>query len=156
MILPVDWSPPTRWVSLESMVLIVRITGELRGGQLPLGLRTGFIEGELGLRLLLFSPFAHGALLRSGNTFGDLSAKVTVTSFNPDVLGVYAGTDGRSKPTIVIVNKDPSKPVSLNISGIPTGKYFIRHFGGQAGVAKFQVSLKKLYVYLGVEAQRFS
>lgn len=73
-----------------------------------------------------------------GTTFGDFSAQATVTNFNPDVLGVYAATDGHSKPSLVIVNKD-LKPVSLNLSGIPTGKYFLRHFGGAAGVAKYQV-----------------
>ncbi|KAJ8077241.1 hypothetical protein PM082_001669 [Marasmius tenuissimus] len=75
----------------------------------------------------------------AGNAFGSLSAKATVTGFNPDVLGVYAGTDGRSKPTLVVVNKD-TKPVSLNLTGLPTGKYFIRHFGGSAGAAKYQTT----------------
>jgi hypothetical protein len=68
-------------------------------------------------------------LNRAGNVFGERSVKITVTGFNPDLLGVYAGSTAASKPSLVIVNKHPSKPVALNISGLPTGKYFIRHFG---------------------------
>ncbi|KAL0576292.1 hypothetical protein V5O48_005701 [Marasmius crinis-equi] len=88
----------------------------------------------------------------AGNAFGSLSAKATVTGFNPNILGVYAGTDGHSKPTLVIVNKD-TKPVSLNLTGVPTGKYFIRHFGGAAGVAKYQTTQSlKSTSYLAVPA----
>lgn len=58
-----------------------------------------------------------------------------------DVLGVYAGADSTGKTvTVVIINKDV-QPVGLYLANVPTGKYFLRHFGGQAGVAKWQVSL---------------
>jgi hypothetical protein len=57
-----------------------------------------------------------------------------------DVLGVYASTTDGKKPTLVIVNKDVF-PVNLAISNIPAGTYFMRHFGGAAGVAKWQVSI---------------
>jgi hypothetical protein len=62
-----------------------------------------------------------------------------MASNNEDVLGVYASTTDGKKPTLVIVNKDVV-PVNLALSNIPAGKYFIRHFGGAAGVAKWQVS----------------
>lgn len=55
-----------------------------------------------------------------------------------DVLGVYASTSDGEKVTMVIVNKDVI-PVNVAISNIPDGKYFLRHFGGAAGVAKWQV-----------------
>lgn len=57
---------------------------------------------------------------------------------NEDVLGVYASTSDGEKVTMVIVNKDVV-PVNLAISNIPAGSYFLRHFGGDAGVAKWQV-----------------
>ncbi len=58
-----------------------------------------------------------------------------------DVLGVYAGADSNGKTiTVVIVNKDVN-PVGLYLANVPTGKYFLRHFGGGAGVAKWQVSI---------------
>lgn len=57
-----------------------------------------------------------------------------------DVLGVYAGTSTGKDVTAVIINKD-TKPVGLYISNIPAGTYFLRHFGGAAGVAKWQVSV---------------
>lgn len=60
---------------------------------------------------------------------------------NEDVLGVYASTSDGEKVTMVIVNKDVV-PVNLAISNIPAGSYFLRHFGGDAGVAKWQVSLE--------------
>ncbi len=56
-----------------------------------------------------------------------------------DVLGVYASTSDGKKPSLVIVNKDVV-PVNLAISNVPTGTYFLRHFGGAAGIAKWQVS----------------
>jgi hypothetical protein len=58
---------------------------------------------------------------------------------NQGVLGVYAGIDSATKKvSVVLINKDVT-PVGLYIANIPTGKYFMRHFGGQAGVAKWQV-----------------
>lgn len=63
---------------------------------------------------------------------------------NEDVLGVYASTSDGKKVTMVIVNKDVV-PVNLAISNIPAGSYFLRHFGGEAGVAKWQVSSKSSF-----------
>lgn len=77
---------------------------------------------------------------RFGTNFAGSSIPVTVNGFNPDLLGVYAGADNGKNMTLVVVNKDPTSPVSLKLSGLPTGNYFLRHFGGQAGIAKFQVS----------------
>ena len=79
---------------------------------------------------------------RYGTYFGSLSAEVSIPKLNPDTLGVYAGTNIlHNNATIVVVNKDPDTPVALDLSGIPQGQYFVRHFGGQAGVAKFQASI---------------
>lgn len=77
---------------------------------------------------------------RYGVQFGSSSAQVNLANPNPDTLGVYAGTEGGNNLTLVIVNKDPSSPVGLDLANVPTGTYFLRHFGGQAGVAKWQVS----------------
>ena len=74
-----------------------------------------------------------------GVKFGNLSLQVNVTNFDPNVLGVYASTSSNNKVSLVVINKDASNPVALNVSGLPTGKYTLRHFGGQAGVAKWQV-----------------
>ncbi|KIJ28440.1 glycoside hydrolase family 44 protein [Sphaerobolus stellatus SS14] len=89
------------------------------------------------------SPVALAFWLFRGNgtNFGDLSLPVNVNKFNPDILGVYASSSvvkGRELISLVIVNKDPSNPVALNALGLPAGDYLLRHFGGQAGVAKFQ------------------
>jgi len=83
-----------------------------------------------------------------------MSALVSITGFNPDVLGVYAGTDStRHNLSLVIVNKDPAKAVSLSLSGVPAGSYFLRHFGGQAGVAKYQTNITiDSYRYIVVPA----
>lgn len=60
---------------------------------------------------------------------------------NEGILGVYAATgpEAGAKLSVVIVNKDVNH-VGLYIANIPTGNYFLRHFGGDAGVAKFQVA----------------
>lgn len=78
-------------------------------------------------------------MYRNGTFFGDKSVQVTTANASPDVLGVYASTSDGEKVSIVIVNKD-IVPVNLAISNIPAGTYFLRHFGGEAGVAKWQVS----------------
>lgn len=54
-------------------------------------------------------------------------------------MGVYAAKGTGTGNSLVVVNKDPSKPLALNVSGLASGNYFIRHFGGGAGVAKWQV-----------------
>jgi hypothetical protein len=79
------------------------------------------------------------ALGRYGVYFGSSSAQVNLANPNPDTLGVYAGTEAGGTLTLVIVNKDPSSPVAFDLANMPTGKYFLRHFGGAAGVAKWQV-----------------
>ncbi|GJJ13148.1 hypothetical protein Clacol_007399 [Clathrus columnatus] len=81
----------------------------------------------------------------NGTYFGDLSLEVNVTNFDPDFLGIYASSStikGRRAVSLVIVNKNPDAPVSFNVSGLPTGKYLIRHFGGEAGIAKFQTTFE--------------
>lgn len=79
--------------------------------------------------------------------FGDLSLEVNISNFNPDVLGVYASSSSTTgKKSVVIVNKDPSNPVGLSLSSVPEGEYILRHFGGLAGVAKWQVSSGRLLV----------
>lgn len=82
------------------------------------------------------------SICRFGTYFGNSSASVDVPNLNPDTLGVYAGTSGGSNVSLVIVNKDSAKPVALNLSGMPNGNYLLRHFGGQAGIAKYQVRSK--------------
>ncbi|THG98524.1 hypothetical protein EW026_g3685 [Hermanssonia centrifuga] len=93
--------------------------------------------GPIGLAYWLYRGY--------GVQFGSLSLPVNIDKFNPDTLGIYAATSG-SKVSLVVVNKDPSSPVALAVSSLPTGKYFLRHFGGQAGVAKFQASAHCLIV----------
>lgn len=57
-----------------------------------------------------------------------------------NTLGFFAAKDSKSgKLSFVIVNKD-TQPASLSISNVPAGKYFLRHFGGAAGIAKWQAS----------------
>jgi len=76
----------------------------------------------------------------NGTYFGDKSVQVNLADNSQDVLGVYASTSDGVKVTMVIVNKDVV-PVNLAISNIPAGKYFLRHFGGEAGVAKWQTTI---------------
>ncbi|KAK7688489.1 hypothetical protein QCA50_008027 [Cerrena zonata] len=91
-------------------------------------------KGPVGLAYWLFRGY--------GIYFGDLSAQVSIPKLDPNVLGVYASTNSlHNNATLVVVNKSPTDPVALDISGIPKGNYFLRHFGGQAGVAKFQTTI---------------
>ena len=70
-----------------------------------------------------------------------MSALVAINGINHDLLAVYAASDStRHNLSLVIINKDPSKAVALSLSGVPSGNYFMRHFGGGAGVAKYQVT----------------
>lgn len=71
--------------------------------------------------------------------FGSKSVQVNMADRDEGVLGVYASTSDGKKATLVIINKDVVA-VNLAISNIPAGTYFLRHFGGDAGVAKWQVS----------------
>ncbi|KAI0264118.1 glycoside hydrolase family 44-domain-containing protein [Gloeopeniophorella convolvens] len=89
--------------------------------------------GPIGLAYWLFRGY--------GTHFGDLSAQVNIPSLNPDTLGVYASTSAvHNNASLVVVNKDPAQPVALHLSGVPAGTYFVRHFGGLAGVAKYQTT----------------
>lgn len=75
---------------------------------------------------------------RYGTFFASATAQVNLATPLPDTQGVYAGTqDG--KLSLVIVNKNPDVPISFYLANVPTDTYFVRHFGGQAGVAKWQV-----------------
>jgi hypothetical protein len=55
-----------------------------------------------------------------------------------DTYGVYAATEGNVL-SLIIINKD-TKPLALYLTNLPSGNYFFRHFGGAAGVAKWQVN----------------
>ncbi|KAG5638190.1 hypothetical protein H0H81_001392, partial [Sphagnurus paluster] len=72
-----------------------------------------------------------------GVYFGSSSAQVNLANPTPNVLGIYAGTEA-GKLTLVIVNKDPATNMAFDLANVPFGKYFLRHFGGAAGVAKWQ------------------
>lgn len=64
--------------------------------------------------------------------------QVNLAQTNENVLGYYAAIEG-GKISLVIANKDVV-PIGLTIANIPAGKYFLRHYGGEAGVYKWQVS----------------
>lgn len=76
--------------------------------------------------------------LSYGVYFGNKSAQVNLATPNPDTVGVYAATEN-NKLSLVIINKD-TKPLAYDLSNVPFGSYFLRHFGGSSGVAKWQVS----------------
>ncbi|KDR79962.1 hypothetical protein GALMADRAFT_1171670 [Galerina marginata CBS 339.88] len=101
--------------------------------------------GPVGLAYWLYRGY--------GTFFGSSSAQVNLASPNPDTQGVYAGTEG-GKLTLVIVNKNPDTPIAFDLSNVPAGQYFVRHFGGAAGVAKWQttISLKATPNYIVVPA----
>jgi hypothetical protein len=102
------------------------------------------IQGVCGEILWFGNETFSDAESRFGTHFGNSSADVNIPSLNPDTLGVYAGTNGGNNASLVIVNKDPNNAVALNLSGLPNGMYFLRHFGGQAGIAKYQVCTGQL------------
>ncbi|KAG6839282.1 hypothetical protein C0991_004135 [Blastosporella zonata] len=90
--------------------------------------------GPVGLAYWLYRGF--------GTYFGSSSAQVNLANPTPDTLGIYAATDpGTGKLSVVIVNKDPNTPIGYYLANVPFGKYFARHFGGQAGIAKWQTNL---------------
>ena len=79
-----------------------------------------------------------------GTTFGDLG-----TQFSPgpskqtfsNTGGFFPSKDTTTgKQSFVYINKD-TKPVAFYFSNIPTGQYFVRHFGGAAGLAKWQSTI---------------
>ncbi|KIM28564.1 glycoside hydrolase family 44 protein [Serendipita vermifera MAFF 305830] len=76
----------------------------------------------------------------SGTYFGNTGVQVNLATSNAaNTYGVYAATEG-GKLSIVIVNKD-TKPLGFHLANVPTGSYFLRHFGGAAGVAKWQTNI---------------
>ncbi|KAF7303616.1 Endoglucanase A [Mycena indigotica] len=89
-------------------------------------------NGPIGLAFWLYRGF--------GTTFAANSAQVNLATPLPDTQGVYAGTE-KGKLTLVIINKNPDKPIAFQVSNLPKGKYFLRHFGGQAGLAKWQTNI---------------
>jgi hypothetical protein len=83
-------------------------------------------------------------LCSSGTYFGSSSVQVNLTTLNAaNTYGVYAATEG-GKLSVVIVNKDV-KPLAMSLSNVPTGQYFMRHFGGASGIAKWQVRVFKIH-----------
>ncbi|KAF7326765.1 Endoglucanase A [Mycena venus] len=88
--------------------------------------------GPIGLAYWLYRGY--------GTYFGANSAQVNLATPNPDTQGVYAGTEN-GKLTLVIVNKNPDTPITFALANMPFGEYFIRHFGGQAGIAKWQTTV---------------
>jgi hypothetical protein len=44
------------------------------------------------------------------------------------------------------VNKNPDTPITFTLTNMPRGSYFLRHFGGEAGVFKWQVRTEPFLV----------
>jgi len=82
---------------------------------------------------------------RFGTFFGSTSVPVNLTTPNPDTQGVFAATE-KNKLSLVVVNKNPDTAIAFDLANVPSGQYFIRHFGGEAGVAKWQVSHRFIYL----------
>ncbi|KAJ6540491.1 glycoside hydrolase family 44-domain-containing protein [Mycena capillaripes] len=89
--------------------------------------------GPVGLAYWLYRGF--------GVHFGANSAQVNLATPNPDTQGVYAATEN-GKLSVVIVNKNPDTPISFALANMPFGTYFVRHFGGEAGIAKWQTTVQ--------------
>ncbi|KAF9002619.1 hypothetical protein BDZ89DRAFT_1105191 [Hymenopellis radicata] len=88
--------------------------------------------GPIGLAYWLYRGF--------GINFGANSAQVNLATPNPDTQGVYAATEN-GKLSLVIVNKNPDTPITFELDNMPVGSYFVRHFGGEAGIAKWQTTV---------------
>jgi hypothetical protein len=71
---------------------------------------------------------------------------VNLATPNPDTQGVYAATEG-GKVSMVVVNKNPDTPIAFDMANLPFGSYFMRHFGGGAGVAKWQVRIIIVFAF---------
>lgn len=122
-----------------------------------LGLLTGFSEGEQkackSFSMVQQAEHPRSAVyIRYGTYFGSSSVQVNLATPNPDTQGVFAATDSKGKLSLVVVNKNPDVPIAFDLAGVPTGKYFIRHFGGGAGVSKWQVWI---FVFLVALANNF-
>jgi hypothetical protein len=81
---------------------------------------------------------------RFGVHFGANSVQVNLATPNSDTQGVYAATEN-GKISVVIVNKNPNTPITFALANLPFGSYFVRHFGGAAGIAKWQVRVELLF-----------
>jgi len=88
--------------------------------------------GPVGLAYWLYRGF--------GVHFGANSAQVNLATPNSDTQGVYAATEN-GKLSVVIVNKNPDTPITFALANMPFGSYFVRHFGGEAGIAKWQTNV---------------
>ncbi|KAF7365841.1 Endoglucanase A [Mycena venus] len=88
--------------------------------------------GPVGLAYWLYRGF--------GVHFGANSAQVNLATPNPNTQGVYAATEN-GKLSVVIVNKNPDTPITFALANMPFGSYFMRHFGGEAGIAKWQTTV---------------
>ncbi|KAG6816419.1 hypothetical protein H0H87_006156 [Tephrocybe sp. NHM501043] len=88
--------------------------------------------GPVGLAYWLYRGY--------GAFFGSSSAQVNLANPQPDILSLYAATE-KGKLSLVIINKDPATPVAYDLANVPFGTYFIRHFGGAAGIAKWQTTI---------------
>ncbi|EJF60741.1 hypothetical protein DICSQDRAFT_147722 [Dichomitus squalens LYAD-421 SS1] len=72
----------------------------------------------------------------AGVPFGSSSVQVTLSQNNTDTLGVYASSTDSKNVALVIINKD-TQPLALDVANLPTGEYTLKHFGGNAGLAKW-------------------
>ncbi|KAJ7876609.1 hypothetical protein B0H13DRAFT_2235986 [Mycena leptocephala] len=88
--------------------------------------------GPVGLAYWLYRGF--------GVNFGANSAQVNLATPNPNTQGAYAATEN-GKFSVVIVNKNPDTPITFALANMPFGSYFMRHFGGEAGIAKCQTTV---------------
>ncbi|KAG8960613.1 hypothetical protein FRC05_006721 [Tulasnella sp. 425] len=87
-------------------------------------------KGPAGLAYWLYRGY--------GTYFGSNSVQVNMADNIDNIFGLYAGVDS-GKVSLVFVNKNTS-PMAFYISNVPTGKYFVRHFGGASGNAKWQTT----------------
>ncbi|KAG8961586.1 hypothetical protein FRC05_005918, partial [Tulasnella sp. 425] len=76
-------------------------------------------KGPVGLAYWLYRGY--------GTYFGSNSVQVNMAENIEGIFGFYAGVDN-GKVSLVYVNKN-TVPMAFYISNVPTGKYFIRHFG---------------------------
>lgn len=120
------------------MALIPLHTGRLLENKLLLVWLTGSIEGIIFDFFWFNSITEQFLIVRYGTYFGDSTAQVHLANPDPDTWSIFAGSDN-NKLTLVIINKKPDQALSFDLSNVPTGSYFVRHFGGAAGVAKWQV-----------------
>ncbi|KAG8985190.1 hypothetical protein FRB90_004883, partial [Tulasnella sp. 427] len=86
--------------------------------------------GPIGLAYWLYRGY--------GTYFGANSVQVNMAENIEGIFGFYAGVEN-SKVSMVWINKN-TVPMAFYISNAPTGKYFMRHFGGASGNAKWQTN----------------